>query len=424
MSREHRARSGQAGAEWRAHWPVALAACAGVSISTINTYSLGVFMQPLQSAFGWSRAAIASGQTIAGVATVIFAPAMGIAIDRFGPRRIGIAGVVLLCLLTALLSSAGPSVASWQERWVLLALINIAILPNVWTAAVSSVFFAGRGLALAVTLCGSGLGSIITPPLAVHLIDRFGWSHAYIALAGVWAAVVIPVLILCFRGATDSARHKESRPSKLSFGGGFASAFSVLGTTHFLRLALATLLIASVIVPLGVTLVPILSSRGLTRHEAASIAALMGMASIGGRLTIGYLLDRVNARIVAGVAVCIPVVACLLLIGFPGSRAAAIAAVTATGLAMGAELDIVAYLTARYFTLARFGLVFGTLAGLVTLGGAGLGPLALNSTYDHLQTYVPALWAAIPMCFASSMLFLTLGAVPALAEVTGAGAPG
>ena len=369
-------------------------------------------MQPLQAEFGWSRASIASGHTIAGVATVILAPLFGGLIDRFGPRRIGIPGVVLLCLFTALLSSAGPSIRSWQGLWVLLALINVAILPNVWTAAVTSLFSAGRGLALAVTLCGSGLGSLITPVLAFHLIDALGWRHAFVALAGAWGLLVVPVLVLCFRGATDIAGQPQVAMPLQSERSPITSAIGTLCTGRFLRLALATLLIASVIVPLAVTLVPILSSRGIERGQAASIAALMGIASISGRLTIGYLLDRVNARVLAAVAVCIPIVSCLLLIGAPGSQVAATAAVLAAGLSLGAELDIVAYLTSRYFSLGHFGLVFGTLAGLITLGGSGLGPLALNATFDAVQSYVPALWAAIPMCLAASVLFLTLGVYP------------
>jgi len=419
MSRTLNAQPGQALAEWRAHWPVVLAACAGVAISTLNSYSLGVFMQPLQTAFGWSRAAIASGQTIAGVATVLMAPLVGGLIDRFGPRRIGIPGAIMLCLLTALLSTSGPSIRSWQGLWVLLALINVTILPNVWTAAVTSRFFAGRGLALAVTLCGSGLGSIITPVLAVRLIDALGWRHAYVAMAGLWGVVVIPVLVLFFMGARDQ---KNYVPVQSPGGKALASAFEILLTGRFLRLALATVLIASVIVPLAVTLVPILSSRGLTRGEAARIASLMGVASIFGRLTIGYLLDRVNARVLASIAVCIPIVSCLMLIFNGGSHAAAIAAVLATGLSLGAELDIVAYLTSRYISLAHFGLAFGALAGLITLGGAGLGPLALGSTFDHFNSYVPALWVAIPMCMGASLLFLTLGAYPADAAMKSRGA--
>ena len=80
--------------------------------------------------------------------------------------------------------------------------------------------------------------------------------------------------------------------------------------------------------------------------------------------------------------------------------------------ALGAELDIVAYLASRFFSITRFGLVFGTLAGLVTLAGGGMGPVALNAVFDLTHSYVPAMWAAIPMCLASSLLFFTLGAYP------------
>ena len=404
---------GQSRAEWKAHWPVVLAACGGVALSTMNTYSMGVFMHPLEQQFGWSRAAITSGQAMAGVATVALAPFMGSVIDRLGPRRIGLAGAALHCTLTSSLALTGPSIHSWQGVWVLLALMNVMILPNVWAAAVSSVFSAGRGLALAVTLCGSGIGSMVTPVLAVHLIDWFGWRLAYPALAWSWGLVVIPLLFLFFRGARDhggsAGPQGVPRAASVADKGG---ALATLLTARFAKLALATLLIATVVVPLGVTLVPILSAGGLTRTKAAEIAALMGLASITGRLTIGYLLDHVAARVLAAVAVCIPIVACALLIGAPGSVLAATAAVIATGLALGAELDIVAYLASRHFSLGRFGLVFGTLTGLVTLGGGGVGPLALNSVFDHLHSYIPALWVAMPMCLASSLLFLSLGAYP------------
>ena len=404
--------AGDARAEWKAYWPVALAGCAGVAVSTINTYATGVFMQPLEHEFGWSRAGISSGHSIAGVATILLAPFFGSLVDRVGPRRIGIVGVTLLCALTALLSTAGPTLRSWQALWMLLALINVAILPNVWTSAVSSVFSAGRGLAIAVVLCGSGIGSIITPVMTVHLIDALGWRHAYIALGGIWAAVVLPLLVLFFRAARDRPGYIAPEKVALARSAGFAAARAILTSPSFIRLALATILIAGVVVPLGTTLVPILSSRGLDRGTAAGIAALMGFSSIGGRLMVGFLLDRINARVIAAVVVTIPILSCLLLIAAPGSIPAATCAVIACGLALGAELDIVAYLASRFFTLSRFGLVFGTLAGLVTLAGGGIGPVALNAVFDLTQSYAPALWAAIPMCLASSLLFFTLGAYP------------
>ena len=99
-----------AASEWRRNWPVVLAASAGVAISTINTYSTGLFIPSLEHDFSWSRTQITSGAAIASVTTVILAPFMGAAVDRFGPRRIGIVGIVSLCCLTALLGASGPSI--------------------------------------------------------------------------------------------------------------------------------------------------------------------------------------------------------------------------------------------------------------------------------------------------------------------------
>jgi len=75
-------------------------------------------------------------------------------------------------------------------------------------------------------------------------------------------------------------------------------------------------------------------------------------------------------------------------------------------------LDIIAYLASGYCSLTRFGLIFGPLAGLVTLGERGLGALALNTVLDPMQSYGPALWVAILMCIAASRLIFRLGPYP------------
>ena len=400
---------GDAGAEWRQRWPVVLAACAGMAVTTINTYSLGVFMQPLEQEFGWTRAQISTGHAIAAVATIVLAPFLGVAIDRFGPRRIGLFGVSMLCILTALLSRAGPDIASWNAIWAALALMTVFILPSIWTAAVASFFSAGRGLAFAVVLCGSGLSSIVTPMLAYELIENFGWRTAYVALAGIWAAVTLPLLLFFFTSKTDLARRHPQAAARSR--APIDPLRSGLISPRFLQLAIATLLIASVVVTLAVSLVPVLSSNGLTRAEAAAAAALLGIASITGRLTSGYLLDRMEGRFLAAFAVSMPILACAILILAPGSVFAATAAVLIIGAAMGAELDFVAYLTSRYFKLENFGLLFGTLTGVTTFA-AGFGPLALNIVYDNVQSYIPALWAAFPMCALSALLFFLLGPYP------------
>ena len=78
---------------------------------------------------------------------------------------------------------------------------------------------------------------------------------------------------------------------------------------------------------------------------------------------------------------------------------------------MGAELDILAYLTSRYFKAESFGMMFGTIGGFVALAGAG-GPVILNRVYDLTHSYVPALWGILPVCLLSATLFMLMGPYP------------
>lgn len=398
--------------EWRRHWPVALAGCVAVASSTMNAYSTGLFVDPLQTAFGWSRAEIMTGQAFAAISSVLLGPIVGIAIDRFGPRRIGISGISSLCILTAALGATGPSIWSWWAIWLLLALVNPFIQPTVWTAAASGLFSAGRGTALAVMLCGSGLGSLFIPVLTYELIDRIGWRFAFPAMAAIIAGIALPVILLFFTSVRDQERkgQREIRPSRRP---AERAVWRLLLTPRFVQLFVAAFLIAAVIVPIVVNIVPILTWNGLHRGQAAGVAAILGISSILGRLLIGFLLDRVEGRFLAAVSVLLPIGSISLLLLVPGSLPAASAAALILGFALGAEYDIVAYLVSRYFSVEHFGLFFGTVAGAVTLAGGG-GPAVVSAVYDSTGSYGPALLATIPMCGVSALLFVLLGPYPRL----------
>ena len=402
---------GSAAAEWRAHWPVVLAASAGMGMAAVISFALGLFIAPLEQEFGWSRTEITSAHLIAAVATILLAPAAGFLVDRFGPRRIGILAVIAMATALSAFSLTGPSIWSWRLLWVFAAGATVMIQPMVWTSAVTGMFSAGRGLALAVTLCGSSLCSIVTPPLTYWLIENFGWRLAFVGVALCWSAVVLPLILLFFTSTQDKARRTAS-PVPLAARPSFLTSFrgEVL-TWRFMQLAVAGFCVAIAVVSVAVTIVPILSSNGISRGEAAGIASLLGFSAIAGRLTVGHLLDRFQGRYIAAVVVCMPIVGSLILINFPGSVAAASAAVLIFGLSMGAELDILAYLTSRYFKPESFGMMFGTIGGFVGLAGAS-GPVVLNRVYDLTHSYVPALWGILPVCLISALLFVLMGPYP------------
>ncbi len=402
---------GSAITEWRANWTVVLAASAGMAMAAVISFGLGLFIAPLEKEFGWSRTEISSAHLIAAVATILLAPAAGFLVDRFGPRRIGIAAVIAMATALSLFGLTGASIWSWRFLWIFAAAATVMIQPMVWTSAVTGMFSAGRGLALAFVLCGSSICSIVTPPLTYWLIENFGWRLAFAGIGLGWAAVVLPLILLFFTSAQDKARTAAplaplaARPSFLSSFRG-----DVL-TWRFMQLAFAGFCVAIAVVSVSVTIVPVLSSNGLSRAEAAGIASLLGFSAIAGRLTIGHLLDRLEGRFLAAGIVCMPIIGSLILIFNPGSVAAASAAVIVFGLSMGAELDLLAYLTSRYFKPESFGMMFGTIGGFVALAGAS-GPVVLNRVYDLTHSYVPALWGILPVCLLSALLFVLMGPYP------------
>src|SRR5439155_23616609 len=140
---------------------------------------------------------------------VVAAPVVGIGIDRFGPRPIGLFGVVLFCAALAFASTTSSNILSWWTRWAVFGIANMFILPTVWTTAINSVFEKNRGKALAIALSGTGICAAVVPSGTNLLVETYGWRHAYIGLGGLSFLVVAPLVFIWFRGATDRPRRSE-----------------------------------------------------------------------------------------------------------------------------------------------------------------------------------------------------------------------
>lgn len=402
--------AGNASEEWGRHWPVVAAAASGVALSTLSSFSTGVFLEPMQTDLGWSRAQITSAHAIAATSAVLFGPVVGGMIDRVGPRKIAIIACLAIVTTVAMLSLTTSNIWVWRALWIPLSVAIVLIQPTVWTSAITRLFTAGRGFALAITLCGSSVASLITPPLGVWLIATYGWRMAWLLLPLIWGGTVIPLVILLFKmpPTTDTNRHG---PAGTSFRRTASAVIrNIVFTGRFATLALAGLCFALVAVTLAVSVVPVLDSFGLTRAEAARTASLLGLASIAGRISIGYLLDRWTARYIAAASACLPIAGIALLLGMPVTLTTASAAIMIFGLTLGAELDILAYLTSHYCPRENFGFMFGVVGGLVTLAG-GTGPVMLNAVFDHTGSYRAALLGGVPLCILAASLFLMLGPV-------------
>jgi MFS family permease len=373
-------------------------------------------MAPLQAEFGWSRAQTSIGITIASIVSALFCVPIGMAIDRIGPRRVALFGVLSMSAGFALLSTTTGTMTNWLVLWTIIALGGLGVQAPIWTSAVASRFEASRGLAFAITLCGASISATIFPVLATWLIGVYGWRTAFVAMGGFWAALVFPILLLGFRGAQDRNTKQPATvaPAKVLKGITLAEG---LRSPVLYKLLMAGGLFSFTVIGAMVHFVPILKDAGAAPLAAAGIASLIGIFSIIGRLGTGVLLDKFPGHKVGAVAFLLPIIAATLLLLSGSNPISQAIAAAALGLTVGSEVDVIAFLAAKHFGLKNFGALYGALVMALTLGTA-FGPLTAGAVFDHYGSYAPFLMLAMGLMAASALALFSLGHAPSADEVT------
>lgn len=387
-------------AEFRRGWPVILGANLGLAIglTALPGYSVGIFMRALQAEFGWTRGQISLAPTLLITVLALVSPALGWLTDRVRTAWICGPGLLVVAIGLAILSRLGPSLTGFQLSYAALGLLGCGASALPYARAVSGSFLHRRGLALGVAMIGTGLSAMIVPALLAPYAAREGWRAGYLALAVVAAAGSPFVVLLMLRAPKPPRKGSESTYPGYSFA-------EALRTRAFWTLA-----VCFVLIPLGVGglllhLMAFLSDAGLPPAQAGAIAGLAGAFQIASRVGVGWIFDRAPPRIVAASVMGVSA-ACLGALAV-GGASVAILAPLAFGLAMGAEIDLVGYMTAHLFGLRAYGRLYGALYG-TTMGGTALSPLLYGNLYDATHSYTLAISLAAAMLATSALLLLTL----------------
>ncbi len=383
---------------------ILLAAFCGsfVGFGSVVIFTFGIFLKPLTAEFNWSRSQVSFAFTITALTVAFCSPFIGRLLDLFPARKI-----ILPCVTIYGLSFASLSLLTARYWQLLLVFVCMGIVGNGTTQlgyarVISSWFEHNRGRALAVAMAGSGMGSIVFPPLAQWLIVNFGWRAAYLALGLVILALGLP-LAAAFVHEPDQ---REPSVEQARVRSGSLSA-SVLSYT-FLCLVSGLMLFSLATNGLTAHLVPFLTDRGSSASQAANIMAAMGFASLASKLITGYLLDRFRAS--RTVAVLFAVCVCGMLTIILGvSVWSSYGGALLVGVGLGAESDAVPYLLARYFGLERFSELYAYTWSAYAVAGA-LGPLALGKFFDVTHSYRLVLLVFTGAVAGAAVLFANLPA--------------
>ena len=396
-------------------WVIVFTAGVGLLLgyAPVFVYSFSVFIKSLAQDFHTSRTSISFAFTLANIMQSVGAPLIGRLVDRFGAHKVIVPSTVIFGLV--IISFKYFSTSLWQlyAFFIVIGLIGTGTAPVPYGIVVSRWFDRRRGLALGLMMMGLSSGAILMPPIAQRLIVLFGWRTAYAIVGFVVLAISVPVVGIFLKDSPEKMGLQPDGEPDLNTGSTARKNEQGVNWSvarrepTFWFLAGAFFLLGASVHACVIHLVPMLTDRGISVERAAFASSLLGVALLIGRVFTGYFLDRFFGPYVAmllfsGVAVGIS----LFLTGAGGSLP--LLAVFLVGLGMGAEADIIAYLTSRYFGLRSFGEIYGYLFATFTLAGA-LGPVLMGVGFDHLGSYRAPLLFFLAATLVATALLSRLG---------------
>lgn len=386
---------------------ILFAATMAIAIAGVNYHVVGAMVKPLGDTYGWSRGDIAFALTISSAIHPFTNVVVGLLVDRFNARAIALPGIAGFAVGLAGIGLAGGPIWTWYAAYVAFSVLGAGASSVVFTKLIVENFSKRRGLALATSLAGAGVLVSTIPAIVLALEQAVGVKGVYPALAVcAFVLMFVPAWLFLPRGPASLPARTAKADSKAEF-------LDVIRSSVLWRLAVAFLFVASCVGTFIVHLQPMLADAGLTREEAARVALFIGPAMIAGRLGTGVLFDYLPTRLVAACAFSLPAFACLWLWAVPLDFASASLLAVLIGVGMGSEVDVVAYMSSRYFGARRYGLVFAILISIYGFA-VGTSSWLAGKAFDRLGSYDATLLALTGGVALAVLLVISLGRPPAI----------
>ena len=379
--------------------------------------SFSVFYVALLDDFPWNRGDSAGVQSMALITYTILAPVVGGLIDRFGPRRIILPGILILSLglvLSALLKNL-------FQFYLFYGVIMGAGISSIGIVAYSVIiahwFERKRGLASGVAVSGMGLGTFLLVPLSQHFISLWGWRPTFVLLGGLVLLILLPCNGLFLRHKPqdlglnpDGVRGKRySKGNKVKAVTTQASETDwtlkkALGTGQFWALFAFPFLCIIGIYMVLIHNVRFLVDQGIDRMTAALIFALIGVISSLFRILWGWLSDRTGREITFTLGMICGSLGLLSLILMEalGEKGFVYPFFIFFGIGWGVSAPMFMAAAADLFKGRAFGLIYGIVEAGVGIAGA-FGAWVGGFIFDRTQSYQGAFIFGIAVMMVSCL---------------------
>jgi MFS family permease len=362
-------------------WVIVAAGIVMTCMGVGSMLSLGVFLQPMSEAMGWSRTGISLAALLNFLCMGVGSFLWGALSDRFGTRVVVLGGGILLGggLVAA---SQAATLGQFQLLFGVIVGVAAGSFYAPMTATTTRWFTEHRSLAVALVSAGLGLGSMTVAPLAGWIITSYDWRVAMLAIGDLAWLFLIPAALLV---RNPPAPGPAAAPAPGSAVGREFTVAEALRTPQFAAIALTHFACCAAHSGPIFHMVTNAIDHGVSAMAATTVLGAAGLASLSGRVVCGLLADRLGAKrvLIAGLAVqAVAVSLYLVTRELSGFYALALL----FGLAYGGVMPLYAILVRDYFGARIMGAAFGAVAFASTLGMA-LGPWVGGWLFDSFGNY-------------------------------------
>ena len=377
----------------------------------------GAFFDPIVDQFGWGRATTSAAVSLQRTESGMISPFVGWFIDRFGPRRVMLAGILATGLGFVMLSRIN---SLWQF-YLAFTIITLGLSFGTFlviTTTVANWFVSKRTKAMSVMSAGSAIGGLLVPAL-VWLIATTDWRTGLLAVGiGFWV-MGIPVSLVMRSRPEDYNLLPDGVPLESgdtsSEGESGAASGRRREVTYTTREAMRTRVFWQLVLAMGagqliisatVHQIPALTSFGISRGVAGMVILGVSLMSLAGRIAAGWLGDSLDKRHFIAVSFALQFIGTLIFC-YTSSYWHLAGFIIFWGIGFGASIPVRFAMLADYFGRRSFGTIMGIMMTFSTVFGV-IGPVFVGWMFDVRGNYrEPFLIMAVSILI-SIPLILTL----------------
>lgn len=370
-------------------------------------YSYSVFLVALVREFGWSRSLVAGAFSALNVIHGGLGPLIGWLLRRTGPRRLLVAGAVVMGVGLAF---TAQTTAWWHLYLAFGGITAVGISLTGWVPLVVLVqgWFPDRvGTAMGIASAGIGVGILGFVPLSQLLINWFGWRWTFRILGAVTVGWIVPAAIWfvqdppAFGPVSSGSRGSQA----VSGSRDYWTIATAVKSLRFWGLATVYFMGNFVTQMLMIHQVAYLVDHGIPALIAATVGGAVGLVSIPAKMGWGAFSDRAGRELAYTLAsgCVVASIGLLVLAGrYPASSLAYVYAVL-IGLGYSVLSGVFPAVASDLFGGPGFSTIYGTLYTVICLALAS-GPWTAGWIFDLTGTYAVALWIGLAMAAVSPVL--------------------